>query len=191
MFLLTVFLIAVGLAMDAFAVSLATGCTLGEKVRAGHVLRMAGTFGGFQALMPFVGWLGGIRLADILGPFDHWVAFVLLAFIGVKMVVEGVRHDDCDVPSKKDPTRGLVLVMLGVATSIDALAVGLSFGVTRAAIVVPCVIIGLVCAAFSGFGLVFGRKLGCRFGSRMEIVGGVVLVAIGVKIAVEHLMKQI
>lgn len=190
MSLLTVLFIAIGLAMDAFAVSLATGCTLGEKVRPGHVIRMAGAFGLFQALMPAIGWFGGSRLADSLAGFDHWIAFVLLAAIGIKMIVEGIRGD-CDAPSKKDPTRGIVLLMLAIATSIDALAVGLSFGLVRSPIVVPVVIIGVVAAAFSAVGILFGRRLGCAFGKRMEIAGGVILVLIGAKIAVEHVIKQI
>lgn len=191
MWYLTVLLIAVGLAMDAFAVSLATGCGLKEKIRPGHVFRMAGAFGFFQALMPVIGWLGGVTLADALSKVDHWIAFGLLAFIGIKMIVEGVRGDDCDAPPRKDPTRGVVLLLLAVATSIDSLAVGLSFGLTKSPIVIPALIIGVVCAAFSSAGLLFGRKLGCAFGKKMEIAGGVILVLIGVKIAAEHLIKNI
>jgi len=191
MSILNVVLIAVGLAMDCFAVSLGTGCGLKEKIRPGHVIRMAGAFGLFQALMPVFGWLGGVSLADTLSRFDHWIAFGLLAFIGVKMIVEAVRDNECEVPARRDPTRGLVLLGLAVATSIDALAVGLSFGLVRYPIVVPAVIIGLVSAAFSTVGLLFGRKLGCAFGKKMEIAGGVVLVLIGVKVVVEHLVERI
>lgn len=187
----TILLIAVGLAMDAFAVSLATGCTLGERVRPGHVVRMAGAFGGFQALMPLLGWLGGKGLAGFLAPFDHWVALGLLGFIGVKMVIGGIRNEACAAPGDRDPTRGLVLVGLAVATSLDALAVGLTFGVTGTGILVPCVVIGIVTVIMSTVGLISGRRLGCSFGSRMEIVGGLILVAIGIKIAVEHVVKAV
>jgi len=191
MWYLTVLMIAVGLAMDAFAVSLATGCGLREKIRPGHVIRMAGAFGLFQAAMPVIGWFGGVSLADHLARFDHWVAFGLLALIGAKMVYEGIRGDECDVPVRKDPTRGVVLLLLALATSIDALAVGLSFGVTKSPIVVPAMMIGAVCAAFSTLGLLSGRKLGCAFGKKMEIAGGAILVLIGIKIAVEHIVKNI
>lgn len=186
MFLLTAFLIAIGLAMDSFAVSLAAGSTLGRPVRAGDVLRMAGVLALFQGAMPFFGWLGGIELADFLAPFDHWIAFGLLLGIGIKMIHGGVRSSSCDVPADRDQTRGPTLILLGLATSIDALAVGLSFGVTGGKILVPCMIIGAVTALFSAVGLLSGRRLGCRFGGKMEIVGGVVLVLIGLKILLGH-----
>lgn len=191
MWYLTVLMIAVGLAMDAFAVSLATGCGLREKVRPGQVIRMAGAFGAFQAIMPVMGWFGGVSLADYLAKFDHWIAFGLLFLIGAKMVYEGIHGDGCDVPPRNDPTRGVVLLLLALATSIDALAVGLSFGVTKSPILIPALIIGVVCAAFSTLGLLSGRKLGCTFGKKMEIAGGAILVLIGIKIAVEHVVKNI
>ncbi len=187
----TILLIAVGLAMDAFAVSLATGCTMGVRVRPAHVARMAGAFGGFQALMPLLGWLGGKGLAGFLAPFDHWVALGLLGFIGVRMVVGGIRNNACEAPTDRDPTRGLVLLGLALATSLDALAVGLTLGVTGTGILVPCIVIGVVTFVMSAIGLVSGKRLGCTFGSRMEIVGGLILVAIGVKIAVEHVVKAL
>ncbi len=191
MWYVTVLLIAVGLAMDAFAVSLGTGCGLKDRARPAQIIRMAGAFGLFQAVMPVIGWFGGRTLAGALAGFDHWIAMALLAGIGAKMIYEGVRGDACETGPRRDPTRGLVLLMLAIATSIDALAVGVSFGLTRSPIVVPAIIIGVVCAAFTAVGLVSGRRLGCAFGTRMEIVGGVVLVAIGVKIVVEHMVKSI
>jgi len=191
MWYVTVLLIAIGLAMDAFAVSLGTGCGLKDRARPAQIIRMAGAFGLFQAVMPVIGWFGGRTLAGALAGFDHWIAMALLAGIGAKMIYEGVRGDACETGQRRDPTRGLVLLMLAIATSIDALAVGVSFGLTRSPIVVPAIIIGVVCAAFTAVGLVSGRRLGCAFGTRMEIVGGVVLVAIGVKIVVEHMVKSI
>lgn len=175
--------IAVGLAMDAFAVSVAAGIQL-TKLKSHHVLRLALSFGLFQFLMPVLGWLAGRGLSKWLQAVDHWVAFGLLAVIGGKMLWESFRAaDDPD----RDPTRGWTLLILSVATSVDALAVGLSLAFLEVSIWVPSLVIGVVAAVLSALGAVFGSRLGRRFGVWAERLGGVVLIAIGVKILVDHL----
>jgi manganese efflux pump family protein len=181
---LTILIIAVGLAMDAFAVSIANGMTTTGNRRRSALLT-AVFFGGFQMLMPAIGWLAGLTLQGIISGIDHWVAFGLLAFIGAKMVYDGV---------KKEPEHAAVgdlklhrLLVLAVATSIDALMVGLSFAFLQTSIVLPIAVIGAVTFALSFVGFYFGCGLGERFGHRIEIVGGGVLILIGLRILLEHL----
>ena len=181
--------ISLGLAMDAFAVAIASSVAMG-KVTWRQYFRLSFHFGLFQFAMPVIGWLAGTTLAGWLGAFDHWVALALLAFVGGKMIKEslwppaGEGKRDCAA----DPTRGSSLVVLSIATSIDALAVGISFAMLRTSIWLPCVVIGIVAAALTALGLRIGSRLGNRFGRRMEAAGGIVLVGIGVKIVVEHLL---
>ena len=182
--ILEILIIAVGLAMDAFAVSLATSVKLHPVTRR-QVFRFAFHFGLFQALMPVVGWLAGRSVVDVVGAFDHWIAFGLLGYIGGKAIWGALRGADDE--DARDPTRGMSLIINSVATSIDALAVGLSLGVLGVSIWYPVVVIGVVTALLSSFGMLIGSRLGARFGTRMEILGGLVLIAIGVKILVEHL----
>lgn len=183
--ILTILGIAVGLAMDALAVAIATGIALGVVSRR-QTFRLAFHFGLFQFLMPVVGWLAGRLVERWIAPVDHWVAFGLLAFVGGKMMYEGFSGDD-ETRKASDPTRGATLVLLSIATSIDALAVGLSLGVMNTSIWVPAVVIGVVCGALTTAGMHLGRLAGERFGHRVEVLGGLVLVGIGVKILVEHL----
>jgi putative Mn2+ efflux pump MntP len=178
--------VAVGLAMDAMAVSIATGISLG-KPSFRPIFRLAFHFGLFQAGMPLLGWLAGSWMSAWVSAWDHWAAFGLLSIIGGKMIYESVRHADEKACGDKDPTRGFSLVLLSVATSIDAFAVGMSLAMIEASIWVPCLVIGLVTGALSAVGGVFGCRLGLKFGKRMELAGGLVLVAIGVKILLEHL----
>lgn len=182
---LTLLGIAVGLSMDAFAVATATGLCL-VSVSARQTFRMAWHFGFFQFLMPVIGWLAGRTVEPWISAFDHWIAFGLLAIIGGKMVYEALQPRD-DEDTATDPTRGLRLITLSVATSIDALAVGLSLGVLQVQIWYPAVVIGVV----TGMLTTLGMRLGCRFGPllgrRVEVLGGLVLIGIGVKILVEHL----
>jgi manganese efflux pump family protein len=179
-----VLLIAVGLAMDAFAVSLGVGTTqFAETTR--PRLRLAWHFGLFQALMPALGWLVGSAVERFIAPFDHWIALALLAFVGMRMIRSGLSADKESHPT--DPSRGGTLVMLSVATSIDAFAVGLSLAVLGVPIVYPAIVIGVVTGSLSLIGLVLGNRLGKTFGKRMEIVGGIILIAIGVRIVVSHL----
>jgi putative Mn2+ efflux pump MntP len=184
----TLLAIAVALAMDAFAVSLATGICL-RQANASQTLRMAGAFGLFQALMPVAGWVLGLSVRSHIENYDHWIAFGLLALIGGKMIWEGLRGDDAGERCEpKDPTRGAQLLILAVATSIDALAVGLSFSVLGEPIWFPALVIGVVCFAVTALGV----KIGCRMGhvsvvSRYaELLGGATLIGIGVKILAEH-----
>lgn len=184
---LTLIGVAFGLAMDAFAVSIGVGLTLG-RVDGRQTFRLAWHFGLFQALMPAIGWLAGLSIERWISPVDHWIAFLLLAGIGGKMIHEALR--DRDVAEERDlcdPTRGMSLVILSVATSIDALAVGLSLGLLRQDIWYPAIVIGLVAGAMTVIGLQLGQRFGALLGKRMEVVGGLVLIGIGVKILVEHL----
>jgi len=182
---LTLIGIAVGLAMDAFAVSIGAGLTL-KTVDARQTLRLAWHFGLFQALMPIIGWLAGLSVERWIAPVDHWIAFGLLAVIGGKMIHEALKDDD-EETRRGDPTKGWSLVLLSVATSIDALAVGLSLALLDVSIWWPAVVIGLVAGAFTTVGMQLGKRFGALLGRRMESVGGIVLIAIGVKILVEHL----
>ncbi len=191
---LTIIGIAIGLAMDAFAVSVATSVTLPHLTRR-HIFRFAFHFGLFQALMPILGWLSGRSVVRWVAAWDHWVAFGLLGAVGGKAIVDALRAGDGDQqPSDVDrgsragdPTRGWSLVTLSVATSIDAFAVGLSLGCLEASIWIPVLTIGLITAALSSLGMLIGRRLGARFGRRTSIAGGLILIGIGVKILCDHL----
>ena len=164
-----ILLIAVGLAMDAFSVSVCSGMCFRE-MRTEGALRMAGFFGAFQAGMPVVGWLGGTLLAERIAGFDHWIAFGLLAAIGGKMILEALRREPDDCP--RDPLRLGMLLILSVATSIDALAVGISLAVLDTAIASPIAIIGIVTFGLSLAGVFLGKRCGDIFHGKVEIVGG-------------------
>lgn len=181
---LTIVLIAVGLAMDAFAVSIASGMTITSQRRKAGLLTAA-AFGGFQMLMPVIGWAIGLSFADFISGFDHWIAFGLLAFIGAKMVYEGIKGDEEHNGSTELKLHSLLI--LAVATSIDALMVGLSFAFLQTSIAVPVAVIGVVTFGLSLAGFYFGCGLGKVFGHRIEIVGGAVLIIIGLKILLESL----
>ncbi|HEY3419140.1 MAG TPA: manganese efflux pump MntP family protein [Methanomassiliicoccales archaeon] len=180
--ILTMTLIAIGLAMDAFAVSIAKGMTV-KKDRRRTALLLASLFGGFQALMPFLGWLAGLGLRDIIMGIDHWIAFALLGFIGAKMIYESTKAEEGD----GDAVTLTLALTLAVATSIDALMVGLSFALLETSILVPILIIGAVTFVLSLIGFVFGSGLGKLFSKKIEIVGGLILILIGIQILVEHL----
>lgn len=182
--MLTLLGIAVALAMDAFAVALAAGIAL-ERITGRHLFRLAFHFGLFQALMPVLGWLAGLSVQRWIADYDHWIAFGLLGFIGGKMIREALQDEDDGVP-RSDPTRGWNLVMLSVATSIDALAVGLTLAMLGIGIATPAAVIGLVCAALTLVGMLLGRRVSLLWGQRVEILGGLVLIGIGIKILLEH-----
>jgi manganese efflux pump family protein len=178
------FLIAVGLAMDAFAVSLGVG-TSGQARDFRSRFRLAFHFGIFQSLMTVLGWLLGSTIANFINSFDHWLALVLLSYVGVNMIRSGLnKQSDCYCA---DPSRGRTLVMLCVATSLDALAVGLSMAMIHAPVIIPSLVIGVVCLTLSAIGLLAGTRLGESFGKRMEILGGLILIGIGIEIVVSHL----
>ena len=185
MSLWTLFAIALALAMDAFAVSIASGIAI-QHMRIRHALTIAAWFGFFQALMPYLGWLGGVRLKDAIGSFDHWVAFVLLAFVGSKMIYEAFKMES--VEEKTDPLNVYVLFGLSVATSIDALATGFTFALLNMAIVTPILVIGLVTFVVSLAGVWIGDKGGHFFEKKIEIVGGLILIGIGLKFLFDHLL---
>jgi putative Mn2+ efflux pump MntP len=185
MSLVEVLLIALGLAMDAFAVCLGAGTT--QHINGPRpVFRLAFHFGLFQALMPVLGWLVGSTLIRWIAPVDHWIAFGLLAFVGVRMIRSGLNTEG--ESHSTDPSRGATLVMLSVATSIDAFAVGLSLAVLNVGIIYPAIVIGLVAGGMSLLGLALGSRLGKAFGKRMEIIGGLILIAIGVRVVISHLL---
>jgi putative Mn2+ efflux pump MntP len=182
----TVVAIAVGLSMDAFAVSVASGCRI-QRLTLRDALRSGWWFGGFQMLMPVLGWFGGLALRDLIQSFSHWVAFSLLVFVGGKMLVEAVRSkehtDDCR--EERCSTRDMLV--LAIATSIDALAVGLSLSVLRVTIWWPALLIGLVTFTFSLAGTLLGGGIGRAVKDKAEILGGLVLIGIGIKILLEGL----
>jgi putative Mn2+ efflux pump MntP len=185
--LLTILGIAVGLAMDAFAVSIATSVTL-MHVTGRQLFRLSFHFGWFQFMMPMIGWLAGIGFVRFIAPWDHWVAFGLLAFIGCRGIYKVfTERGDHERITKADPTRGWNLIILSVATSIDALAVGLTFAMLEVRVWYACAIIGLVTASITLVGMLIGRNLGTRFGRWVEMLGGLILIGIGLKIVVEHL----
>jgi len=178
--------LAVALAMDAFAVAVVAGLTV-KPLTKRHVFRLSFHFGLFQGLMPAIGWVAGFAVHKYIAAFDHWIAFGLLAFVGGRMLWGAFFGDEETPESPKDPTSGWSLVLLSIATSIDALAVGLSLGVMGSTILVPVLIIGVVASGFTVLGMILGRKIGYRWGHRVEILGGAILVGIGIKILMEHL----
>jgi putative Mn2+ efflux pump MntP len=174
--------------MDALAVAIATGIVLG-KVSGRQTFRLAWHFGLFQFLMPVIGWLAGLSVERYISGYDHWLAFALLGFIGGKMIFEALRRGEAD-RAVSDPTRGISLVLLSVATSMDALAVGLSLGVLRIRIWYPAVVIGTVAGVLTAVGMHLGAPLGNRLGRKMEVFGGMVLVGIGCYILYRHLVPR-
>ena len=182
--LLTVVFIAVGLAMDAFAVSIVKGLTI-DRQRKKTALLMASFFGGFQMLMPAIGWLLGLSFKEIIMGVDHWIAFGLLAFIGSKMIYDSTKKEK---EVKKENLKIHSILILAVATSIDALMVGLSFAFLQTSILEPILAIGLITFLLSLLGFYFGCGLGRVFGNRIKIVGGLILIAIGIRILIEHLL---
>ncbi len=177
-------LLAVGVSMDAFAVSIGKGLSA-RKVTVREALAVALWFGGFQALMPVIGYFLGAGFADLVEKIDHWIAFALLAMIGVNMIREALKAGDAEPADASFAFRPMLL--LAVATSIDALAVGVSLAFVKADIWRSIAIIGVTTALFSVVGLLIGKKVGKRFHKDAQILGGVILIAIGLKILIEHL----
>jgi len=169
--------------MDAFSVAIATGLVLGGASPR-QSFRLAFHFGLFQFLMPIIGWLAGSTVERYISNYDHWVAFILLAYVGGKMIRESFAEGDGAV--RGDPTKWPSLILLSVATSIDALAVGLSMAFLRVPVLFPAVVIGLVAAGMTLLGLRIGKHAGPLLGPWMERIGGLVLIGIGVKIVLEH-----
>ena len=183
--LLTVNAVAVALSMDCFAVSVAGGVAM-RRLEVRYALRLAVFFGGFQAVMPVIGWFAGKGVEGYVAPWDHWAALAVLTFIGAKMIWESFRIEPGGEPAR---TMGVAaILLLSIATSIDALAVGFSFAFLRMSIVMPVIVIGAVTFAMTLAGAAVGARLGHFFEKKIEIVGGVVLIAIGVKILLEHIL---
>ena len=179
-------LLGISLAMDAFAVSITTGITL-KDLRWKHAVKVGLFFGGFQFLMPLIGYLAGTTVASYIEGVDHWIAFGLLAFIGGKMLWECI-HPGKDEEEAVDPTATGKLFILAIATSIDALAVGISLALLKANIWLCAGWIGVITFALSMMGVMLGKKLGEKFQKSAGFVGGIVLICIGVKILMEHLL---
>ena len=182
------FLIGVGLSMDAFAVSICKGLGM-KRLNMKQALVIGLFFGGFQALMPLIGWALGTQLADFITPIDHWIAFILLVLIGGKMLLDAFREgDEGDAGEPKDTRLDFnELLMLAIATSIDALAVGITFAFLGVNIVWAIAIIGVTTFVLSVVGVAVGHAFGARYEKGATIVGGVVLILIGCKILLEHL----
>jgi putative Mn2+ efflux pump MntP len=180
----TIIVVAVGLAMDAFAVSIVSGSTC-EQLKVKHAFRMALFFGGFQAFMPLVGSLAGLGLRVYIASYDHWVAFGLLSAVGGKMIYESFKIK----PSRRgvDMSNVLLLLVLSVATSIDALAVGFTLSLVAGSILLAVTVIGLVTFVLSYVGVFIGERYGHFFESKIEAFGGLVLIAIAAKILVQDM----
>lgn len=181
---ISVIIIAIGLSMDAFAVSIASGAAY-KQLQIKHAFRMAVFFGGFQAFMPLIGALAGLSIKTYIQGIDHWIAFAILSVIGGKMIYESFKitktENDCN------PSNLLILLTLSVATSIDALVVGITLSLVASSIILAVIIIGLVTFILSYTGVYIGKKFGHFFENKIEALGGLVLIALGVKILLEHL----
>ena len=174
--------------MDAFAVALGTGVIL-PQLTGRHLFRFGWHFGLFQAMMPIIGWVAGRSARHYIEAYDHWIAFVLLGFVGGKMLWEAL-HGNHEDDERGDPTRGMTMVMLSIATSIDALAVGLTLAMLGVEIWTPALVIGLTAGLLTVCGMLLGRRVSKCWGPRVEILGGLVLIGIGVKVLLEHTLLQ-
>jgi manganese efflux pump family protein len=183
--LITIFLIAVGLNFDSLAVSISTGLIV-NRIRFDQAVRIALVMAFFQGSMPFIGWFLGSQIKDFIIDYDHWIAFVLLLLIGAKMIYESLKKEE----EKKqfNPLKFAVMIGMAIATSIDALIVGVSFAFIDINIFVAIIIIGSLTFLISMLGMLLGKKAGGLFGKKMEIVGGLILILIGTKILIQHLI---
>jgi putative Mn2+ efflux pump MntP len=185
MYLITIVIIAVGLAMDAFAVSIASGAMY-KQLKIRQTLRIAVFFGGFQAFMPLIGALAGLSFREYISDYDHWVAFALLVAVGGKMIYESFKIKSAE--DIRDPSNIFILLALSIATSIDALAIGVTLSLVAGSIAFAVIVIGLVTFTLSYIGVLIGKKIGHFFENKIEAVGGLVLIALGCKILFEHLL---
>jgi putative Mn2+ efflux pump MntP len=176
--------IAFGLAMDAFAVSIASGVII-KHLRIRNALTIATFFGSFQAFMPLIGWLAGLTLRDFISGVDHWIAFGLLNGIGFKMIYESCKVES--IEREINPLNVFVLLILSVATSIDALAVGMSLSFLKIGIAIPAIVIGTVTFLLTLLGVFVGNRFGHFFEKKIEFLGGLILIGIGIKILIEHI----
>jgi putative Mn2+ efflux pump MntP len=183
--ILSILLIALALSADCFAVAIG-GSVYVKTSSFAPILRTAFTFGAFQAAMPALGWLGGRTIVDFVAGYDHWVAFVLLVLVGGRMIWESFRPSGSQ--RRLDISKGLLLVTMAVATSIDALAVGLSFAFLEVNIAIVCSVIGVIAFAVTISGFILGRKVTTLFGKHAEAIGGVILIVIGLRILLTHIL---
>ncbi len=178
--------VGVGLALDAFAVSITSGISI-KNMKLRHALRIAIIFSVFQAMMPIIGWIIGDKARSFIVSVDHWIAFILLGIIGFKMIYEGLKIDK-DIEKESDPLNIHVLFVLAIATSIDALIVGLTLSVVNISILLPVIIIGVITFIMSFSGVYLGNKYGHVFdATKLEILGGIILILLGIKILITHL----
>jgi putative Mn2+ efflux pump MntP len=182
--IITILLIAVGLSFDTFAVSVSSGLTI-RHIRFLQAVKIAFTLAVFQSLMPLIGWFLGNQVSGYIANYDHWVAFGLLSVLGLKMAYESLKKDKEN--SNFNPLNLLVLLGMAVATSIDALVIGVSFALVEINIYWSILVIGVVTFLVSMVGMLFGKKVGGKLGKQMEIIGGLILIGIGIKILMEHL----
>jgi len=180
--LITLFLLSIGLCFDTFAVSVSSGL-LRKEIVFWQAVRIAFFLAIFQAAMPVLGWLGGITIKEWIESYDHWVALGILSILGIKMLVESFKKDE---EKNINPLDIKVIISMALATSIDAFAVGISFAIIEVNMLLAFIIIGSVTFITSMLGILFGKKTGSHFGQKMEIIGGLILIAIGIKIVVEH-----
>lgn len=179
-------MIAIALSMDAFAVAICKGLEM-PKIKYQRAILIALFFGVFQGLMPVIGYLVGFQFKSFIESFDHWIAFALLAIIGGKMLYEGIKEGKEEIACETKPFKIGNLFVLAIATSIDALAVGVSFAFLEVKIVLSASIIAITTFAISFIGVVIGNKFGCKYRSKAEIAGGIILILIGIKIVLSHL----
>jgi putative Mn2+ efflux pump MntP len=187
MLLIEIIIIAVSLAMDAFAVCI-TAASTGTICDKRAMFRLSFHFGLFQFMMPVIGWFIGLNIFTFIAFIDHWLAFALLAYVGIKMIQQSRKKNELN--QRSNPSKGLNLILLSVATSIDALAVGLSIGILDIEIWYTSFLIGVITGGLSLVGIQLGQKLGKRFGKRMELIGGIILIIIASRILVTHLFFQ-
>ena len=186
MTLITIIIIALGLSMDAFAVSIVSGAAY-KQLKIKHALRIALFFGGFQAIMPVIGYLAGLSIKTYIATYDHWVAFGILSAVGGKMIYESFKIKNAE--DSLNPSNIVVLLVLSIATSIDALAIGVTLSFLRVSLVTAVSIIGLVTFVLSYLGVFIGKRFGHFFENKIEAIGGLILIGIGIKILFEHLIS--
>lgn len=186
--LVTIFLIALSLSFDSFAVSVGSGLSLCRKhLRFSDAFKIAFTLAIFQGIMPLLGWVLGLTVRNFIQQADHWIALILLCFLGIRMIIEGRKP--IEEKKVKNPTNWKVLITMAIATSIDALAVGISFSFLYDKILIPVIIIGVTTFIVSLSGIYMGKKAGKSIAGKAEIIGGIILIGIGLKIFIEHIFN--
>lgn len=182
----TLLLLAIALSLDTFAVSISCGIAQ-KSIATKDALKFASVLGIFQGVMPIIGWLCGISIKGYIEPVDHWVAFILLLIVGGKMVKDSLGKEEESHESCNPFTNNRLLITMAIATSIDALSIGIGLAMVEVNMLMAFITIGLVTFAVSILGMYSGKRIGCFLGKKMEIIGGIILVAIGIKILIEHL----